>query len=57
MVKLDRADVLEIKKLLETKTMTDKQIALLFNVSRGHITKIKNKKRWIYDYREKSTTE
>ncbi len=54
MVKLDRSDVQGIKKLLFHTNLTHQEIAKIYNVSRGHITKIKNQKRWANDYREKS---
>jgi transcriptional regulator with XRE-family HTH domain len=54
MVKLDRLDVIEIKRLLKFYNMTHQQIADKFGVSRGHITKIKNEKRWKNDYREEN---
>jgi DNA invertase Pin-like site-specific DNA recombinase len=54
MVKLDRSDVEGIKKLLLYTRMTHQEIADIYKVSRGHITKIKNNKRWKYDYREKN---
>ena len=52
MIKLDKNDVKTIKDLLENSTLYDREIAEMFGVSRGHITKIKNKKRWNYDYGE-----
>jgi DNA invertase Pin-like site-specific DNA recombinase len=53
MIKLDKADVEGIKKLLFYTKMTHQEIANIYKVSRGHITKIKNEKRWKYDYRQK----
>ena len=52
MIKLDKHDVKTIKDLLETTTLYDREIAEMFGVSRGHITKIKNKIRWNYEYGE-----
>lgn len=52
MIKLDKHDVKTIKDLLENSTLYDREIAEMFGVSRGHITKIKNKKRWNYEYGE-----
>lgn len=52
MIKLDKHDVKTIKDLLENTTLYDREIAEMFGVSRGHITKIKNKKRWNYEYGE-----
>jgi DNA invertase Pin-like site-specific DNA recombinase len=49
-VKLDKDDVKLIKDLCENTTLFDREIAEMFGVSRGHITKIKNKKRWNYEY-------
>jgi hypothetical protein len=54
MVKLDRSDVEGIKKLLLFTKLTHQEIADIYKVSRGHVTKIKNQKRWANDYREKS---
>jgi predicted XRE-type DNA-binding protein len=49
-IKLDKKDLRIIKSMIESKQFTDKEIALKFNVSRGHICKIKNGKRWNYEY-------
>jgi hypothetical protein len=49
-IKLDKNDVKLIKDLCENTTLFDREIAQMFGVSRGHITKIKNKKRWNYEY-------
>lgn len=49
-IKLDKKDVHAIKILCDTTNLYDRQIAVLFGVSRGHITKIRNKKRWNYEY-------
>lgn len=49
-IKLDKQDVSQIKWLCENTTLIDKEIALLFNVSRKHINSIRNKKRWNYEY-------
>jgi predicted XRE-type DNA-binding protein len=49
-IKLDKDDIELIKHLLENTTLYDREIAEMFGVSRGHITKIKNKKRWNYEY-------
>lgn len=46
MVKLDKREVKAIRRLLDMNLFTHAEIAKQFNVSRGHITKIKNKKRW-----------
>jgi len=51
-IKLDKQDVETIKDLLDNTTLYDREIAEMFGVSRGHITKIKNKKRWNYEYGE-----
>jgi len=50
MVKLDKNEVKAIRELLEKNTYTHNEIANMFGVSRGHITKIKNKKRWSIIY-------
>ncbi len=57
MVKLQSKDVVLIKMLLDYKHLTHQEIADLFGVSRGHITKIKNEKRWKNDIREKTAEE
>lgn len=57
MIKLDRYDVEKIKFLLKLSNLTHKEIADMFGVSRGHVTKIKNSKRWKNDYREKNNEE
>lgn len=49
-IKLDKWDVNNIKLLMEQTQLTDKEIAEIYSVSRGHITKIRNKKRWNYEY-------
>lgn len=49
-VKLDKQDVEAIKTLCDLTTLFDREIAEMFGVSRGHITKIRNKKRWNYEY-------
>jgi DNA invertase Pin-like site-specific DNA recombinase len=46
MVKLDKNEVKAIREILEQKIYTHQEIANMFGVTRGHITKIKNKKRW-----------
>jgi hypothetical protein len=51
-VKLDKEDVSVIKDLCNNTTLFDREIAEMFNVSRGHITRIRNKKRWNYEYGE-----
>jgi predicted XRE-type DNA-binding protein len=53
-IKLDKEDVKTIKDLLDNTTLYDREIAEMFGVSRGHITKIKNKKRWNYEYGEQT---
>jgi len=45
-IKLSVEKVRNIWKLLATGNFTDLQISKRYNVSRGHITKIKNKMRW-----------
>lgn len=55
-IKLDKQDVKTIKDLLENTTLYDREIAEMFGVSRGHITKIKNGKRWNYEYGEHTDT-
>lgn len=57
MIKLESKDVRLIKMLLDYKHLTHQEIADLFGVSRGHITKIKNEKRWANDIREKDAEE
>lgn len=49
-IKLDREDVKNIKFLTETTELLDREIAVLFGVSRKHINSIRNKKRWNYDF-------
>lgn len=49
-IKLDKNDVILIKELCANTTLYDREIADMFGVSRGHITKIKNNKRWDYEY-------
>jgi len=56
MVKLDKNEVRIIKELLEKNSYTHNEIANMFGVSRGHITKIKNKKRWSIIYGKESQT-
>jgi predicted XRE-type DNA-binding protein len=50
MIKLDKNDVELIKDLIKNTDLYHREIAELFGVSRGHITKIKNNKRWNYEY-------
>ena len=54
MIKLDKNDVNNIKELLDKNLYTHQEIANMFGVSRGHITKIKNKKRWSIIYGKES---
>lgn len=54
-IKLDRVQVGTIKGLCETTTLTDTEIAKIFNVSRKHINAIRNKKRWNYNYEREYT--
>lgn len=54
MVKLDKNDIKAIRELLELKIYTHLEIANMFGVTRGHITKIKNKKRWSIIYGEET---
>lgn len=54
MVKLDKNDVKSIRELLEQNSHTHQEIATMFGVSRGHITKIKNKRRWSTNYGKES---
>lgn len=49
-IKLDKEDIEVIKHLIENTDLYHREIAEMFGVSRGHITKIKNKKRWNYEY-------
>lgn len=56
-IKLDKDDIELIKHLLQNTTLYDREIAEMFGVSRGHITKIKNKKRWNYEYGQTNRTE
>jgi len=49
-IKLDKEDVEAIKTLCDLTTLYDREIAEMFGVSRGHITKIRNRKRWNYEY-------
>jgi hypothetical protein len=51
-IKLDKEDVELIKTLCNETKLYDREIADIFGVSRGHITKIRNKKRWNYEYGE-----
>jgi predicted XRE-type DNA-binding protein len=46
MVKLDKWDIRAILLLLHTGNFTHKEIADKFKVTRGHVTKIANKRRW-----------
>lgn len=59
MVKLCKHQVSHIKRLLEDTDLTHQEIANMFNVTRGHITKIKNNKRWniIYNNGRENQTE
>lgn len=54
MVKLDKNDIKAIRRILEQKIYTHQEIANMFGVTRGHITKIKNKKRWNTIYGEET---
>jgi len=54
-IKLDKEDVEAIKTLCDLTPLYDREIAELFGVSRGHVSKIRNKKRWNYDYGKDST--
>jgi predicted XRE-type DNA-binding protein len=49
-IKLDKNDVELIKDLIDNTDLLHREIAEIFGVSRGHITKIKNKRRWNYEY-------
>ena len=44
--KLNEMQVCEIRRLLESKSMTQKEIAKIFGVSRGNITHINTRKTW-----------
>ena len=46
MVKLDKYDVMRIRDRFETGLYTHTELAKEYGVSRGHITKIINHKRW-----------
>jgi Mor family transcriptional regulator len=45
-IKLSPAKVNNIRKLYQTGLFTHEQLSKKYNVSRGHITKIINQKRW-----------
>jgi len=49
--KLTEKDVREIKHLFETTKLTDRQISMMYNVSRVHINGIRNGRRWNEDIR------
>jgi hypothetical protein len=49
-IKLDKDDVETIKYLANNTSLIDREIAQIFGVSRRHITAIRNKKRWNYEY-------
>jgi hypothetical protein len=49
-IKLDKREVETIKYLIYKNVLTDKQIAVMFGVSRKHINSIRNKKRWNYEW-------
>lgn len=53
-LKLDKQDVESIKLICDFTNLLDREIAQMFGVSRGHITKIRNKKRWNYNYGEQT---
>lgn len=44
--KLDENQVSQIRNLFENTTLTDGQIAIMYNVSRPHINLIRSGKRW-----------
>lgn len=44
--KLDETQVAQIRNLFENTTLNDKQIAIMYNVSREHINLIRSGKRW-----------
>ena len=44
--KLTESDVIQIKKLLVTSKLTQKEIAKIYNVDPSHISDIKRGKRW-----------
>ena len=44
--KLTEEDVIEMKHLFNTTHLSDREIAKLYNVSRQHISRIRNGKRW-----------
>jgi hypothetical protein len=46
MVKLDKNDIIRIRQQFNTGLYTHGEIAKQYNVTRGHITKIINHKRW-----------
>jgi hypothetical protein len=48
-IKLSGEDIKRIRTLCYNTNLTDKEISVMYGVSRGHITKIKNNKRWNYD--------
>lgn len=55
-IKLDKSDVEIIKYLLENTNIYHRQIAEMFGITRGHVTKIKNNKRWNYEYGQSGNT-
>jgi hypothetical protein len=44
--KLDEQQVSQIKTLFENTTLKDREIAIMYNVSREHINRIRTGKRW-----------
>ena len=49
-IKLDKRDVKNIRMLMKHTTLTDKEIAIMYNVSRRHINAIRKGQRWNYEY-------
>jgi hypothetical protein len=48
-IKLSGEDVIRIRTLCYNTNLTDKQISVMYGVSRKHINSIRNNKRWNYD--------
>jgi len=49
-IKLSKGKVKKIRILCEFTSMTDSEIAKIFDVSRKHINAIRHKKRWNYEW-------
>lgn len=48
-IKLSIEKVIQIRTLCEYTNLLDREIAIIFGVSRKHINSIRNNKRWIQD--------